>query len=201
MPDIHIRNLCLLGNGIKELMICDVVTKCTEISAFWLTKPLIARKGDETPKTPSAAWTLRKRLGRNSYKDNPRDGVEFVCASTNGALALEDAQLTGMGISWDRAETKENGRCLSLRSGKVYKAQRKDKIESSVISGPVAPEALARHAFGDMTTQGVSWELPRAAGGEVGRAKQGTDWLSSPCIPWWCRQPATLGHTYTLVLW
>ena len=64
---------------------------------------------------------------------------------------------------------------MSLRSGKVYKAQRKDKIESSVISGPVAPEASARHAFGDMTTQGVSWELPRAAGGEVGRAKQGTD--------------------------
>ena len=38
-------------------------------------------------------------------------------------------------------------------------SERKDKIESSVNSRPLAPEPSARHAFGDMTTQGVSWEL------------------------------------------
>ena len=37
--DIHVRNLCLLENGIRELMMCDAVTKCTK-----LTKPVIARK-------------------------------------------------------------------------------------------------------------------------------------------------------------
>ena len=116
-----------------------------------------------------------------------------VCASTNRALALEDAQLTGLSISWSRDETKENGSCLSLRSGKDKRAQRKDKIESSVNSRPLAPEPSARHAFGDMTTQGVSWELQER---QWVRGGEGKDWLSGPCILWWWRQPATLWHTH-----
>lgn len=42
--DIHIRNLCLLGNGVKELMVCDVIIKCTEVSAFLINQATYCRK-------------------------------------------------------------------------------------------------------------------------------------------------------------
>lgn len=82
------------------------------------------------------------RFCRNSYKTTGM-ALSLYVFPTKEALALEGTQQRGHNISWGRAGTKKNGRCLSLTSEKGSQSQqgkpaRIMKRENGVSPGPLA---------------------------------------------------------------